>query len=274
MKLYFKPEWRIPTAVGVTSFVAGTAAGVLGLKFKQKRDDEKMMADLREVVTPIDINQMKLDFKNAQQEVETNPGRFIIPQDAWKHDPKAYVEMPENGVYHKLDDVELKDVSMDLEPGLAGGRIVGVDGFEWPPHLPEPEDVVYPPEESEDDEEAAPRPVRTKELPYVISQDEFFAGESGLKQGTLEYFTADDIVCDEDQVIVYNYSEILGDLPFGQMSGDSNVVYIRNEKTKGEWEVVRRPDESYQETVLAIRQEEELNEDELRHSNRVLKFRD
>lgn len=280
MKLYFKPEWRIPTAVGVTSFVAGTVTGVLGLKLKQRRDDEKLIGELKEVVIPIDINQMKLDFQKAAEEGPEFKREIIsstfpdgegqaghMHKIDWATGPVGTIERveKENGEY---EDVFIPKEESD---------------FQWPEHLPEPEDVVYPEPEPvvlpEDhpivQERTAPRPT---DRPYAIPQDEYFANETGYKQNTLEYFAVDNLVCDEDQVLVYNFAEILGDMEFGHLSGDENIVYIRNPKLKGEYEVVRREDESYQEVAMGLRMEEEqeqaIIESELRHSNRVPKFRD
>lgn len=272
MKLYFKPEWRIPTAVGVTSFVAGTVTGVLGLKLKQRRDDEKLIGELKQVVVPIDINQMKLDFQKAAEEgpkfhrAELDTSKMSEYVD-WPTGPVGTIERVEKG------NGEYEDVFIPKEES----------DFQWPEHLPEPEDVVYPEPEPvvlpEDhpivQERTAPRPT---DRPYAIPQDEYFANETGYKQNTLEYFAVDNLVCDEDQVLVYNFAEILGDMEFGHLSGDENIVYIRNPKLKGEYEVVRREDESYQEVAMGLRMEEEqeqaIIESELRHSNRVPKFRD
>lgn len=80
---------------------------------------------------------------------------------------------------------------------------------------------------------------RTDQEPYVLHQEEFHSDEKGYSQTTLTYYAGDDILVDQDNTPVYNYSTILGPLLFGHGSGDESVVYIRNDKLRAEYEVVR-----------------------------------
>lgn len=82
---------------------------------------------------------------------------------------------------------------------------------------------------------------RDSEEPYVLHKDEFYADEMDFHQRTYTYFDGDDIMADEDERPVYNYSQIVGELKFGHGSGDPKVVYIRNEKRKEEYEIVKDP---------------------------------
>jgi len=108
---------------------------------------------------------------------------------------------------------------------------------------------------------------RRGEFPYIIHRDEFFADEMGNSQSTLTYYVGDDILVDEQNVPIYNYSSVVGNLRFGHGSEDQNVVYIRNEKLKTEYEVIQDSG-YYQVEVLGLEIENRIEAEELRHSRR------
>lgn len=105
--------------------------------------------------------------------------------------------------------------------------------------------------------------------PYVIALEEFKEDEFGFHQTTVTYYEGDDVMVDESDTPIYNFHQIIGELKFGHGSQDKNVVYIRNEKEKQEWEVLRHAGHFAHE-VLGLELEQE-DEKELRHS--VLRFR-
>jgi hypothetical protein len=82
---------------------------------------------------------------------------------------------------------------------------------------------------------------RNPDFPYVIHHDEFFADEMDFTQSTFTYYSGDDIMTDEDESPVYNYKDKTGPLLFGHGSGDPNVVHVRNEKLKAEYEILFDP---------------------------------
>lgn len=95
---------------------------------------------------------------------------------------------------------------------------------------------------------------RDSSEPYVLHKDEFYAeemSEHGFRQFTYTYFDGDDILADEDDKPIYNHHNVVGDLKFGHGSGDPKVVYIRNEKRKEEYEVVKDPG-LYSKEILGL----------------------
>lgn len=113
--------------------------------------------------------------------------------------------------------------------------------------------------------------IRSKDAPYVIHQDEFIQDEMGFDQSTITYYSGDDIMSDQSDVPIYNYSTIIAPLKFGHGSNDQSVVYIRNERLQQEWEVMLHPGK-FEVEVLGLDIE---NKYESRSStNSVLKFRD
>lgn len=112
---------------------------------------------------------------------------------------------------------------------------------------------------------------RSPNAPYVIHADEFIGDEMGYKQTTVTYYAGDDIMADVDDTPIYGHRQMMGDLKFGHGSKDPNVVYIRSEPLRMEWEVLRHAGK-FGEEVLGLQAEEEM-EDEIRHSHPVRKFR-
>lgn len=107
---------------------------------------------------------------------------------------------------------------------------------------------------------------------YVIHVDEFFGRELDYDQNTLTYYNGDDIMADDQNTPVYGWQSIVGELKFGYGSNDRNVVYVRNEDRKCEYEILYDPG-SFSTEVLGIYAEDATEEDEIRHSRSLLKFR-
>lgn len=107
----------------------------------------------------------------------------------------------------------------------------------------------------------------TKEI-YVIHRDEYVRDEMGYHQSTIEFYTQDAVMTDALQHPIYNYTDFVGDEAldmFGHGSGDADVVYVRNDREKAEFEVLRNHG-SYEREVLGLETEEEYREQDLKHS--------
>lgn len=76
----------------------------------------------------------------------------------------------------------------------------------------------------------------------VISRDIFLENTSYFDQASLTYFQ-DDGVLDEASEYVPEHELLIGigKPPFGQMSEDENVVYIRNKGLQTEYEIIQDP---------------------------------
>lgn len=106
---------------------------------------------------------------------------------------------------------------------------------------------------------------RTPDLPYVLHKDEFFNDEMGFTQSTVTYYQGDDMVADESDTQIYAYQKVLGELKFGHGSEDQNVVYIRNERLRLEWEVLLSTDH-FSVAVLGNTIERKFEEADFKHS--------
>ena len=173
-------------------------------------------------------------------------------------DPVIYEEIPEPTVIDEevVSETQVKIVAQEQ---IAEGVVVRRNVF-----TPAANDQwVY-------DDEIAHRDAHPGE-PHVIHHDEFMNNEKKYNQETLTYYKGDDIVADQEDKPIYNYSTLMGHLKFGHGSGDENVVYIRNETINMEWEVLLH-DGSYETEVLGLQIEDEYEKSDIKHAH-VRRFR-
>lgn len=84
-----------------------------------------------------------------------------------------------------------------------------------------------------------------EDVPFILSADEFMAGEKNYNQITLTYYSGDQVLADEkDTIVEKRIDETVGlaNLEmFGELSGsgDPNVIYIRCNRFMQDFEVVR-----------------------------------
>jgi hypothetical protein len=150
---------------------------------------------------------------------------------------------------------ELIQMGEGIEPGEAiqdrndnpdDGGIVEGNIFDTP--QPDPEELGL----SLDDPEMPPR---DPERPYVISVEEWFQNETNYSQITLVYWADDDVLADDNNGIITDIDRVVGSTNlhnrFGYLSKDPDIVYVRNEKLKADYEVTK-DDRNYGEIVHGI----------------------
>lgn len=241
MNFYLKEELRVPVGVGVAAFSVGVGVGYTVCNRRWRKLGAEVVETM-DVATDIieevaeETNQLALDFANAARD---NVQRIRTKQP---------------------------DV-VELVPDLTPDDPRGESDFDPEPEIFPSGNIIDTWNQEEEEAERGP------DAPYVISKAEFDVGETGFAQTSLEFFAGDNVLCDDKQVPIYNPEKIVGRLEFGRGSGDSDLVYIRNEALKSEWEVTRNHG-SYQVEVLGLQIEEEAERGDLKHSNAVLRFRD
>lgn len=80
--------------------------------------------------------------------------------------------------------------------------------------------------------------------PFVISLQEFTEEMQQFDKLSISYYEGDDTVVDEDEEIIEEPHELLGDGAlncFGEGSEDPDIVYVRNAKLAIDYEVIRSP---------------------------------
>lgn len=115
--------------------------------------------------------------------------------------------------------------------------------------------------------------IRKADGPYVLHEDEFHAREKGYNQSTLTYYAGDDVMVDPEDQPITRYPMVIGELMFGHGSSDGSVFFVRNDKLRGEYEIIRHPGK-YAIEVLNIHHSDDDEAEDIRHSSRPGKFRD
>lgn len=103
---------------------------------------------------------------------------------------------------------------------------------------------------------------RTPDRPYVISSEEFLENESEFAQTTITYYIGDGTLADEKDQEIPLIDPTVGSTNlerFGHGSGDSRVVYVRNERLTTDFEVVLH-DGKFAHEVLGLEHSAETSE--------------
>lgn len=208
----------IPASVGVVAFAGGAGLGyILG----KRRASLSMTLEgvLCDEPSHEDPNQLKFELSTSDIE-EISPVNTPRP----KPEPVVIESVPDHIHPEPTEGVDetviVPVVEEEVEPEMVS--VFAESGDDW--------DYV---------KELASRDGQS---PYVLHKDEFWAEEMrdrGFTQTTLTYYEGDDILADEEDTPVYNHSRVTGPLKFGHGSDDPNVVYIRNEERKAEYEILR-----------------------------------
>lgn len=244
---YIPDVWsdrRVQGGIG-GALLAGVGAGMaIGfILAKRKFKNKHTTVNVFEAIKSHDVNPYSIGFKKEKLQVEeTENGigySLVIPNDP----EESVVIVPSDSV--SMEDAE--------EAELVGVTTLLNDDPDWD----------YETEIAD----------RVREQPYIIHVDEFKENEFDFNQETLTFYAGDGILAQEptDEPI-YGYLNLMGELKFGHGSKDPNVVYIRNEAIRMEWEILRHHGH-YRVEVEGHTMEQEVD-DEIQHSyRRVMKFR-
>jgi hypothetical protein len=140
-----------------------------------------------------------------------------------------------------MEKARIQAISVDAEIGPGGGRITEVTE-----NINVFEDATFDLEEE--------RKHRTPDKPYIITHDEFFAGDREYETSSLTYFEDDDTLVDERDNPVPDIDATIGEdhlVRFGSGSKDKNIVYVRNDRLQTDFEITLSKG-SYLEEVLGL----------------------
>lgn len=102
----------------------------------------------------------------------------------------------------------------------------------------------------------------TSEEPYLVKEEDVFSLEADVNDIIqLTYYETDDVLVDSLGEILEERSVVVCEefkKNFGYGSNDPNVVYVRNPKTKRDYEIVRDPG-AYEQEVLGASDEQAIN---------------
>lgn len=234
---------KTPIALGIGLTIGAAAGYFAGYKIAYK----KLGADFDKRIDE-EVAEMRIFYNNVHTKKYATPQEAVA--DLIKEDPDAEAALEEyQGEPEEKDPREGKNnktaynlVVSKLPSGTIDTSLVA------PPNANE---VV--PEEFRRNI-FKDRDNRDPNKPYVISKDEFEAAEAEFIQQTVTWYAGDSVLTDEREDKYDDPDPIVGltNLEhFGEVSEDPNIVHVRNEKLRLDFEVVRDPD-AYYHAVLGI----------------------
>lgn len=259
MRVEYK-GWMTPAIVGVISFAAGAGVGY----FVKKHQDVNQIENLRaEVVDQsIGLEEVAVDVNQIQFQFNENLERMNSVVQQANHVIVKFLDGVKEPV-SKIEEIQ----HVDAKPTTNSG---GKSKQSSVKAQPKPKEVIevhvddFPINETPDWHYEDELKARAPDRPYIIHRDEFFGDESDYRQITLTYYEGDNILCDDQDIPVYNPEKVVGQMIFGHGSADPSIVYIRNEKLDAEYEIILDAG-FYQTEVLGHEVEDDMAKDELKH---------
>lgn len=250
----------IPAGVGVVSLSVGFAAGYF---FHKKRMEKEVREYIEEVEAEFDDSQLQLNWDQVEDILDNGEPIGLSMngrQDIHLVDPDRFVRDPEEEI---VTDVVIEETDEEV-----------VISFEDRSE-PVPVSIFTQEDDDWDYNEEVTKRERQPDKPYVIHVDEFFGEQFDHRQTQLMYYAGDDVLCDENNVPIYNVKDIVGDAirKFGHGSKDENIVFVRNVGLDCEYEITRDPGH-YTVEVLGAEIEEAYEAGDLRHAHIPHKFRE
>lgn len=267
MKLDLK-GWVTPTSIGVASFVAGLGFGYFFAKQKygvETFEEIKSKIDnLDSKVDELQSSDVQLEFSydDAKQQFTNSLQQAAIIITRFQEEGREYLD--------RNVDPELK-ASLKSHPSNEKDKHGKHEVVITPiSNTKEDESLINVFTNDDDDgwDYDVEVPKRTPDRPYIIHRDEYFSNEMDLTQASLTFYVGDEILCDEQDVPVYNPEKVVGKIIFGHGSQDPSICYVRNEALEAEYEILIDHG-FYQQEVLG----ETIENNSIKHSKRLLKFR-
>lgn len=244
-------KWAIPGAVGIATVAGGLGVGYLIYRKRKKSGVSHHQQELPKIVFNETLPDRLLDEDEVEERVFIDYAKISSKKSDVADDVTETTVINPDEVEEVIEQaIDDSDAELDETEGEEIQNIFASNGDEW--------DL--------EEEKAHRHP----DLPYVIHQDEYMSDELDFTQHTLTWYAGDDVLVDEADKPVYNHHEVTGDLKFGHGTNDPNVVYIRNEKLKSEYEILRHSGH-FAEEIMGLEADAQI-EKEIMHQSH--KFRD
>lgn len=109
----------------------------------------------------------------------------------------------------------------------------------------------YDTQQEDPEEEDSNRNGDINPYPYVISTQAFSFECEDHEKEILYYYAQDGVLCDDNQDLVGNWTELVGNVDsyFGKDASEEHAVYVRNERMETDYEIIFL-DKKYSVVVL------------------------
>lgn len=178
--------------------------------------DEKELRDL----APVVITDEDDEEPSNDDDEESSQGNIAMKKKRDKK-PKREQLINYTSYFNALDRPDLAALARKYNEGIVDDPTVGTDLI--------------------NDEFLETKVLETTRSITIISQEEFNNNPDGYEIVELSYY-ADEIIVGEDDNIIPGPEDIIGEdalVSFGLMSGDPDIVYVRNTNTRALYEIVR-----------------------------------
>lgn len=102
------------------------------------------------------------------------------------------------------------------------------------------------------------QPTRSPDRPYIISVEEWYGNELNYDQVTLTWWADDEVLADVQDRMIREIDDVVGGTSlhrFGTLSDNADIVYVRNERLKVDYEITK-DERNYSEIIHGISREE------------------
>lgn len=251
--------WKY-AVVSVVSAAAGSAVTYFVIRKRVDRAYSELAAD--------EIRQVKERYALLRKE-----GKYADPATAVKAYEMRESELHEAVQYAKKAaayqaEEEVEEASEVLEEKIeAAEEVETAVRNDSPSPLVRPELYVDEPKVHHIFDQEEPIDTAVIEIqgpvdkakPYLISAEEYLDDESTdskYSKITITYWETDDTLCDEREAIIPDIEGTVGAINlhrFDENGETSDVIYVRNERLKADYEVVREK-ASYSVVILGMRE--------------------
>lgn len=248
----------VPGIVGVASFAGGAVGGYFYAMKKMYKEVEEVKDEYQQLEIDFQEDYANLEAEREElRKLKTAESKLRHPSVTPVGDPRQIKVGPVDGpVEYIEDDEEEEDDDWEEEPNVV--HIFQRDDEDWD----------YETELQN----------RAPDKPYILHRDEFFGDEMGYEEThggrvSMTWYEGDQILTDSKDVPIYDVAGMVGEFVFGHGSGDPNICYVRNERLELDIEILR-DDGKYSDVARTADIERQAEDEEIRHSREVLRFRD
>lgn len=243
---------------GVVSFYGGYLFAESKLN---KLYNDQMEAEIARTRAFYDRMNKRGDFESplsAAEALGVNEAADALLKYGGETIPGDHVVIEKDGV-RVIEEVELYEVSLDLEanPNPHVGFSVKKDRIEDVEVAAENHNVF----DDSEEEENRLRSDRDPAKPYMITKMEFMENEGDFDQVSVVFYEGDKVLADDDEKPMSDVAKNVGleNLTKFGHGKDPNTVFVRNERTRIDYEISRN-DGKYMHVVAGLQHSDETFE--------------
>lgn len=242
----------------MVKLIIGTGSGILIGGFVGYVVTQRVLSAKYESKLDEEVARIKAFYQSKRKDAAIEEFEFKSTRE--EYTPEEIDELSEEEL-----EVYREELQRDLVSKGRNSKIVQKLGYSETPDAsevrPDVEDrkmTIDEEQEIDEDDELLQemRLARTNTSPFVITIDEFMEDDPEYEKVSVTYFDGDQILSDSQDKVIPEVEEIIGHdalTKFGLFSKDKNIVYVRNERIKTDFEVAL-DQRSFTEAIAGFRE--------------------